>query len=115
MSKYLRTKDNLYEIESSFFDYKGKTIYQTVKNGIIDETEVDKVADNFDELCDKFLMVLNDRFDKPGVVNSLESAKDIIKVEPRFDCYGCIGTSKGLIYKAKLNKKSGVFELYENN
>lgn len=110
MSKYLRIKDNLYEIESSFVDYKGKTIYQTVKGELIEETEVDRVADNLDELCDKFFMVLNDRFDKP-VVNSIEQAKDIIKVEPSFTCYGCVGTSKGLIYKAKLNKESWVLEL----
>ena len=111
MSKYLRTKDNLYQIESSFVDYRGTRIYQTVKNVLIEETKVVAVADNLDELCDKFLMVLNDRFDKPGIANSLEHAKDIIKVEPRFTCYGCLGTSKGLIYKAKLNKESGVLEL----
>ena len=75
MSKYLRTKDNLYQAENSFIDYRGTKIYQTVKNGMFDETEVDRVADNLDELCDKFLMVLNDRFDKPGVVDSIEQAK----------------------------------------
>jgi len=56
--KYIRTEDNLYEIESTFVDYKGKTIYQTVKNGIIDETEIVKVGDKIEEVCDEIIFIL---------------------------------------------------------
>lgn len=132
MSKFLRTKDNLYEIESSFVDYRGTRIYQTVKGVLIEETKVVTTGDKIEEVCEAFTIRIKDNEEEPIkdsfdgkhygyiTVDSYKHALDLISrwqigEKDKFDCFGAIFTDKGLIYKAKLNKESGVLEFYDNN
>lgn len=126
--KYIRTKDNLYEVESSFVDYRGTRIYQTVKGVLIEETKVVTLGEKIEEVCDAFTIrvknnekePIKDSFDGKHygyiTVGSYKNALELISRCPigekdKFDCFGAIFTDKGLIYKAKLNKESGVLEL----
>lgn len=122
MSKFIRTKYGIYEVESEYLDNDGKWIgYNIVGNdiAIILRTQVIKEADTVEELCDGFYNdILGDgafNFDGLYIYNDFESFKGDWKAYRIYDDwegngYGFIKTGKGLIYVAKMNDK-GEFEL----
>ena len=104
---YIRTKDGVYRLVDTYevkyvigYDEDGFEI-SIYKENIINQSE------NLDELCDEFV----------GVDNTCENGHQLLRAVP-YKCanfwnggvYGCIWTSKGLIYVAKMNE-NGELEL----
>ena len=132
MSKYIRTKDNVYKvgatmkIDNNIIEYDCSKIISN--NGLtntmilrhIKITDVIKESDIIEELCDEFVIKYKDEYkymvggDKPFISNSRPfSYKNSEKIRNNlkyYDYYGCIWTDKGLIYVAKMNEK-GELEL----
>ena len=89
MSKYVRTKDRVYEINPTLTD-------EQIDISLGKNTPR---ADAIEELCDEFVVIVD--------------GKHYIRVpasNPNFQTYGAIWTEKGLIYVAKMNEK-GELEL----
>ena len=111
MSKFIRTKYGIYEVESEFLDNEGKWVgYNIVGNdiAIILRTQVINQADTIEELCDEFVLYDNQLktygvFDKKVITFKwIQNHSTIYK---GMTIYGAIWTSKGLIYVAKMDKK----------
>lgn len=111
MKKYIRTKNEIYEIIGSI----GHTIFPSQYQNrykdisiIMDEAIIE--ADTIEELCDEFVAV-NDSMDLP-ILDSFENICLLLttKKHKNDDVYGAIWTDKGLIYVAKMNRK-GELEL----
>lgn len=120
MSKYIRTENNIYETITNesvngFYVYIGAF----GERSAIRDYEIVKQANTIEELCDSFYWDCEDRFNLHNFM-SYPIAKDtwdeyvseclMDEEKPDRNMYGCIKTSEGLIYVAKMNKK-GVFEL----
>ena len=114
--RYIRTKDGVYETTGGFA-YPDETI-GNILNGIkalevkqqprlIMEDKIINQADTIEELCD-YQLALNQNGEIIGIFTSLKALKEIIK--EKCVVFGCILTSKGLIYVAKMNSK-GELEL----
>ena len=109
--KYIRTKDNIYEIVNDYGSScavksrgkRGKTAIDgfTIKYGLSYAPR----ADTIEELCDEFVIWFKE-LDKPTQFRDFETAKQYKKAK----VYGAIWTDKGLIYVAKMNDK-GELEL----
>lgn len=131
---YIRTKDCVYELEGkkvSSYNYinkenssMGEGVYEIYyydenmgqhlerdSNGgrsmdCIYESEIIKVADTIEELCDEFVID-----DKRNNVHYIMDYYDVMEElqEGRFhstdEIYGAIWTDKGLIYVAKMNSE----------
>ena len=90
--RYIRTKDNIYEISMA-------------KEYGIDDLAL-KTADTIEELCDEFVYKNYFSFqDKPMLYPDEWDYKELLKTEPNVIVYGAIWTDKGLIYVAKMNEK----------
>ena len=98
MSKYIRTKDAVYEVIKNDFGVCIKIdcmyiLLDDIKDKIIDQ------ADIIEELCDEFV----------GADNTCENGHQLLRAIP-YKCanfcnggvYGAIWTDKGLIYVAKM-------------
>lgn len=113
--KYVRTENDVYKLfyNSEFEHYEviPKGLDRTRGQFTITENNIGKyeTADTIEELCDEFVLKNDNVFPKPQIL-----AEDYAGVELKFykneDVYGCIWTSKGLIYVAKMNKE-GALEL----
>ena len=107
MSKYIRTKDGIYEIISD--DY-GCEIPVYCDNDFgekyIQEEDVIKFADTIEELCDEFVFM---SYGKPLIINNLDIPRKYVDNYAN-QTFGAIWTDKGLIYVAKMNEK-GELEL----
>lgn len=115
-ARYIRTKDGVYEV-SHFNAYathkrKGETLLEGYKTSYIKNENIINQSENLAELCDEYVYVRN----KPSLEKPLTSLiRDIsiidkVRKKSNTTVYGCIWTSKGLIYVAKMNEK-GEFEL----
>ena len=107
---YIRTKDGVYEIEEIkpyFLDENQKLFINNELRIAINENQVIAQSENLEELCDEFV----------GVDKTCENGHQLLRAIP-YKCanfwnggvYGCIWTSKGLIYVAKMDDK-GELEL----
>ena len=105
MEKYIRTKNNVYEVED-----ERECIYITTTGHLPYKKDVIKEADTIEELCDEFVYV---EYNKPRVLNrtiTREIKEKGIKVAETIYChpnwngiiYGAIWTESGLKYVAKL-------------
>ena len=104
--KYIRTEDGIYDGEKYNADY-------LLDMGL---DKIVKQADTIEELCDE-IVLKHYAEDHPAMyhrysVRCLEFAKIEAKkwLPEKYEIYGAIWTSKGLIYVAKLNSK-GELEL----
>lgn len=106
--KYIRMKDgrimfgtpNDNDLTGVVLDYQSDEI---VKIPIIAQ------ADTIEELCDEFVIINPDIYEKPTLCyGDYDEYKDELHKEDIL--FGAIWTKKGLIYVAKLNKK-GELEL----
>ncbi len=120
--KYIRTKEKIYEVESSFLNNDGKWIgYNIVGNDmVILKVQVIAKADTIEELVDATVIVSPkgshsitlDEYDLVNLGNKVfidsKWRNDLINAGNII--YGAIWTDKGLIYVAKMNDK-GELEL----
>lgn len=107
MSKYIRTKDGIYELKENGLEQTPKEIQIALMNKDY------KTSDTIEELCDGFYNdILNDfdcfGFDGLYIYNNFESFKEDWKGYRTYDNwqgngYGFIKTDKGLIYVAKMD------------
>lgn len=101
---YIRTKDGIYKV-SHYNAYathkrKGETLLEGYKTAYIKNENIIAQSENLEELCDEFV----------GVDNTCENGHQFLMAVP-YKCanfwnggvYGCIWTSKGLIYVAKMD------------
>lgn len=112
MSKYIRTKNNIYEIEENIMLTSMPPQYQRVDGKGIPQTEVIKQGDSIGELCDEFVAWTNG-CGNPVVI--AQTQKDYytmasvitIGINSGLDCWlkAGIWTEKGLVYVAKLNNQ----------
>ncbi len=107
--KYIRTDDNIYKIskilKNGNFLIKGK--FHIDKN----LANYFKLADTIEELCDEFVLVIDDKIHQLILgETTLKDEINIIKHNKLHKIYGAIWTSKGLIFVAKMNNK-GELEL----
>ena len=94
---YIRTKDGVYEIESTLRDNGFVKGYNVGEMAFIRKDQVIKYSENLEELCDEFV----------GIDKTCENGHQLLRAIP-YKCanfwnggvYGAIWTSKGLIYVA---------------
>ena len=104
---YIRTKNRIYEVESTLRDNGFVKGYNVGEMAFIRKDQVIKQAETIEELCDEFV----------GVDKTCQNGHQLLRAIP-YKCanfwnggvYGAIWTSKGLIYVAKMNE-SGCLEL----
>ena len=100
---YIRTKEGVYEVKVN----KYHELVYCKNNQIVLSCNIIKQADTIEELCDEFV----------GVDKTCENGHQLLRAIP-YKCanfwnggvYGCIWTSKGLIYVAKMDSE-GKLEL----
>lgn len=121
--KYIRTEDGVFELVDTYYMYvDGVETYMYKDNGIGVEINSKKIitkSDTIEELCDIFYWDCEGGFNIHNFMN-YPIAKDtwdeyvsdcfMDEEKPDRNMYGCIKTSKGLIYVAKMNSK-GELEL----
>ena len=112
--RYIRTKDGkIYELQKT----KSGEKYLVKTNELIPEwneaREVIKQADTIEELCDEAVVIDQSNYNKPVVILCGGNGKPFPTAKtfyPFATIYGAVWTDKGLIYRAKMNKK-GELEL----
>jgi len=124
MSKFIRTKDGIYEEQETvgclkFFELYtvGNARYNLCRTDELWNKLVIKEADTIDELCDELVLIEEDY---PTLLEELyfkrrmylrKNEYQFFSVLPEKPIiYGAIWTDKGLIYVAKMNEK-GELEL----
>ena len=108
---YIRTKDGIHSVEAVPLS-NGRIRYSlSNEDSLISKEDFEKItireADTIEELCDEFV----------GVDNTCENGHQLLRAIP-YKCanfwnggvYGCIWTSKGLQFVARMNNE-GVLEL----
>ncbi len=103
---YIRTKSKIYETESAFLNNNGEFVgYNIVEDdmAIILRIQVIREADTIEELCDRFVVMDKETKEVMNIVYFLAYAK--LWSPCKYDIYGAIWTSKGLIFVAKMNDK----------
>ena len=98
--KYIRTKDNIYEVYAREKRPNGCVI--TTSGVRVPYTDILHESNSIEELCDGFVYEYQTG---ARVMN-----KKIIAMPDIVKTYGAIWTNKGLIYVAKMNEK-GELEL----
>ena len=110
MSKYIRTKNGIYEVIKNDFGEcikidGGFILIDDIKDKIIKE------SDTIEELCDGFYIdVCEPIFEKQFIFPKKEYYKFLYIIEElkkenvKYTVYGFIKTSKGLIYVAEMNE-----------
>ena len=111
-SMYIRTKDGVYkidEVKPYFLDEKQKLFINNELKVAINEQRVIDQSENLEELCDEFVVIEN-VYGKIYHSINYTLCDDLRNDKDNEGIYGCIWTSKGLIYVAKMNDK-GELEL----
>ena len=115
--KYIRTKDGIYEVkhDEKNFIYKGSNVIAIYDPKIyqvrdIHKDEIIKKADTIEELCDRFIVYVED-LDYYAIFDYYDEAFSFVCAsEYKCKLFGVLETDKGLIYVAKMNK-NGALEL----
>ena len=107
-SMYIRTKNNIYKVESTLRDSGFIKGYNVGKMGFIIKDQVITQSENLEELCDEFVVMDKETKEVMNIVYFLEYAKlwDTCK----YNIYGSVWCEWGLKYVAKLDDK-GELEL----
>ncbi len=126
---FVRTENGIYEVISLKKEKFGKYYCYRVdrkninKYSLVAETSILKQADTIEELCDCFYWDCKDGFNIHNFMNYSiakdtwdEYVSDCLIDEEKIESnmYGCIKTSKGLIYVAKMNEKGELKLLCQN-
>lgn len=109
--KYIRTKDGKILERATFTINHTKYIGSIGNANLYQDNDIEKEADNIDELFD--VIVYINGFRHELYRNFQETREDFSKFKIKFQqqiIYGAIWTDKGLIYVVKMNSK-GEFEL----
>lgn len=112
MSKFIRTENRIYQVESEYLDNEGKWVgYNIVENdmAIILRDQVIKKADTIEELIDNYVFIEKGEMPVDLDKDTIIFNKGLY-IEDGTIIYGAIWTDKGLIYVAKMNEK-GELEL----
>ena len=104
---YIRTKNRIYKVESKTCHKKAYFIDRYEEDVILKE-HVIKQADTIEELCDRFVVIDKETKEVVNIVSFLAYAK--LWSYCKYNIYGAIWTSKGLIYVAKMDS-DGKLEL----
>ncbi len=111
--KYIRTEKGIYEVvgadSCSYLNAPPEMYYITSNNKNILKSEVIAQADTIEELCDEFVLVNENVFTKPQMLEDDYNRIDLNYYKNE-DIYGAIWTDTGLRYVAKMNEK-GELEL----
>ena len=99
---YIRTKNRIYQVESETCHKQGYYI-DRYEEDVILKDQVIKQSENLEELCDKFVVIDKETKEVMNIVSFLEYAK--LWSSCKYNIYGAIWTSKGLIYVAKMDDK----------
>lgn len=97
------------ENKGHYSEYDGKGGHSCI---FIEEKDILKQADTIDELCDEFVLY-DDHFKTYGVFDkkiiNFKWIQDHIEIYnfKELTIYGCIWTSKGLIFVSEYNKEKG--------
>ena len=103
---YIRTKNRIYETEGTFLDNNGKWKYYNILKddmAIILRSQIINQSENLEELCDRFVVIDKETKEVMNIVSFLAYAK--LWSSCKYNIYGAVWTSKGLIYVAKMNDK----------
>ena len=109
---YIRTKNRIYQVESTLRTHGLITGYIVGEMAVIKKDQVIGQFENLEKLCDGFYIDEGNGFSfyKENAYEDFEEAKEVFKKE--FDntstLYGFIKTRKGLIYVAKMNDKESL-------
>ena len=101
-SMYIRTKDGIYKVEGETCHKQGYYI-DRYEEDVILKDQVIKQSENLEELCDKFVVMDKETKEVMNIVSFLAYAK--LWASCKYNIYGAIWTSKGLIFVAKMNDK----------
>ena len=104
---YVRTKDGIYKVEGETCHKKAYFI-DRYEEDVILKKRVIKQSDTLEELCDRFVVMDKETKEVMNIVSFLEYAK--LWSYCKYNIYGAIWTSKGLIFVARMNDK-GELEL----
>ena len=99
---YIRTKDGIYKVEGETCHKQGYYI-DRYEEDVILKDQVIKQSENLEELCDKFVVMDKETKEVMNIVSFLAYAK--LWASCKYNIYGAIWTSKGLIFVAKMNDK----------
>ena len=103
---YIRTKYGIYKVECETYNKQGYYI-DRYEEDVILKKQVIKQSENLEELCDEFVVWLNENNCHFTTTNYLYIYQNRDKAKSVF---GAVWTDKGLIYVAKMNDK-GELEL----
>ena len=99
---YIRTKDGIYKVEGETCHKKAYFI-DRYEEDVILKKRVIKQSENIEELFDRFVVIDKETKEVMNIVSFLEYAK--LWASCKYNIYGAIWTSKGLIYVAKMDDK----------
>ena len=99
---YIRTKDGIYKVEGETCHKKAYFI-DRYEEDVILKKRVIKQSENIEELFDRFVVIDKETKEVMNIVSFLEYAK--LWSSCKYNIYGAIWTSKGLIYVAKMDDK----------
>ena len=104
---YIRTKNKIYQVESTLRDNGFVKGYNVGYMAFITKDQVINQSENLEELCDEFVLYDNNFrtygvFDKKVI--TFKWLQNHLELYKGMTIYGCIWTSKGLIYVAKMNE-----------
>jgi len=120
--KYIKTKNGIYEVkhDEKSFIYKGSNmiaIYDPKVYQVRDicKDEIIKESDNIKDLCDRFIVYVED-IDLYEIYDYYDEAytyyDDMDYLEHPCKLYGVLETDKGLIYAAKLNDERDLKQIF---
>ena len=101
---YIRTKDGVYEVKVN----KYHELVYCKDNQIVLSCNILNQSETIEELCDRFVVIDKETKEVMNIIAFLEYAKHWVSW--KYNIYGAIWTSKGLIYVAKMNE-NGELEL----
>lgn len=114
--KYIRTKDNIYEVYAREKRPNGCVI--TTSSVRVPYTDILRESNSIEELCDGYYLDIdNHHFDRTQIYNedeldrafdekiSWQNYSDRKGLEYEINLYGFIKTDKGFVFVAKINTK----------
>lgn len=107
--KYIKTKaGEIYDIDDLYIcdDLNGKPYGVKDSSWLIYKESIVKQADTIEELCDRYIVKKSHYkvYTKYQFGKLKRSHIDKL-LDDHYEIFGCVWTSKGLIYAAKINEK----------
>ena len=107
---YIRTKNNIYKVESTLRDNGFVKGYNVGEMAFIRKDQVINQSENLFGLIDEFVIIRTDtKINQLVRTDNIEYLKEIIKEDKRIiEVKGAVWTDWGLKYLANVNKDGGV-------